>query len=689
MNRSMRLVGLWAAIASSAAAPGCHDVAECESVVVPRPSEVRPLSGHSLVSGGLSLSFATPDSVARPLEEWVRRSPLPVAPDGGSAASAPGHTLTLELSQGATLPASAEGYHLRVHPAGISVRSRGAAGLFYGLQTLLALYERHGDQIPAQEITDSPRFGWRGLHLDVSRHFFDKEFVKKQMRMMARLKLNRLHLHLTDAAGWRLEVGGFPELTEVGAWREGATWREWEEGGHRQSRQGAEGAYGGFFSRADVEDIVATARSLHIEVVPEIEFPGHSEEVLASMPDLACRGGVAGGELCLGNERSFEVVEGVLSEVLRLFPSEYVHIGGDEAGHAAWEACPLCRGAMLREGLGSAAELQGWGVRRLGDFLARHGRRMVGWDETLEGGLAPGAVVMSWRGEEGGRRAAAMGHDVVMTPGAFCYLDSYQDNPTTEPLAMSGYLPLPRVYSYDPAPPTMEGRERVLGVQANLWTEHVETEDHAEYMLYPRLFALAEVAWSAAEGKNYSDFHRRALWAASRARTLGYNTFDLTHEQGERHESLRPDNHRAVGCPVAYKTAWNSAYPAEGAQTLTNGLRGPWSYKTRWQGFLGTGVDVTVDLRKTTDIGEVAADFVQWHSAWIWMPERVSFYVSEDSTDFRLLHTAENGYPPDERRPAWQTFGWRGRDRARYVRMVAEAGKRQGGWLFTDEIRIN
>ena len=659
-----------------------------ENALLPEPVAVREYPGSFKIHEPLSLWIDAPDSIARSLAGYLRTTPIECVREERKRHAAKNY-LHLLLSKGDSLPESPEGYVLAIRPAGITVRSHGEAGLFYGLQTLLQLQAQYGDRIPAQKITDYPRFAWRGLHLDVSRNFFDVEFVKKQLRMMASLKLNRLHWHLTDGAGWRLAVDAYPRLTEEAAWRVGKTWQEWRRGGNRYARYDDPEAAGGYYTKEDVRDVLALADSLHITVVPEIEMPGHSEEVLAVYSELSCSGRPGeNGEFCLGNEQTYVFLERVFSEVLELFPSEFIHIGGDEASSQAWMACPKCRALMQREGLKTPAELQAYAVHRIGRFLEARGRRLVGWDEILDGGIPADAVVMSWRGEEGGRRAAAAGHDVVMTPGSHCYFDGYQDNPMTQPQAFSGYLPLSKVYSYDPAPEQMPVRDRVLGVQANLWTEYIPTPEQAEYMLYPRAFALAEVAWSPVEKRDYEDFRSRALIYTERAHAAGYNAFDLESEEGERPQSLEPVEHLAVGCPVTCATPWHKAYSADGAATLTDGRHGPWSYGERWLGFLDCDVDVTVDLGEVKPIREVAADFIQWYTAWVWLPARVEIEVSDDGETFRSLGVVENDYPQEEERPEFRTFAWKGSDEARYVRYHAVSNGREGGWLFTDEIVI-
>lgn len=680
--RRILLLPLLAAIA-------CQQPAPLDECIIPRPLCIESENGSLNLERPLHLAIEAPEAEAAMLAGYLAETDLPLADPLSPDDRARLPELRLACRDEASLPASEEGYRLTVSRRGVEILSRGDAGLFYGLQTLQQLRDRYGDCLPAVRIIDAPRFPYRGLHLDVSRHFFDKEFVKKQLRMMARLKLNRFHWHLTDGAGWRIEIDRYPLLTEMAAWRHGATWQQWRDGGYRYARQDDPEASGGYYTKAEIREVVALADSLHITVIPEIEMPAHSEEVLAVYPALSCSGRpYTTGDFCIGNEATFEFLENVLTEVMELFPSKWIHIGGDEASKTDWTTCLKCRERMRREGLRNVDELQSYAIHRIGDFLARHGRRLIGWDEILDGGLAPDAVVMSWRGEEGGRKAAAAGHDVVMTPGSHCYFDGYQDNPTTEPQAFSGYLPLRKVYAYDPAPETMPGHERVLGVQANLWTEYIPTPQQAEYMLYPRLFALAEVAWCDPARMDYTDFHRRALDLTARARQAGYNAFDLAGEQGERRESMEEVNHLARGCRVDYATPWSDRYPAAGDATLTDGIRGSWSYDTRWQGFLESDVDVTIDLGRIRKLHEVTADFIQWFSAWVWLPARVEIALSDDGREFRTIATLQNDYPERAERPEFRAFGWQGEDRARYVRYRAIRNGRPGGWLFTDEIIV-
>ncbi len=379
------------------------------------------------------------------------------------------------------------------------------AGLFYGLQTLIQLTESAGTAgwtVQSTYIEDAPRFDYRGFMMDVSRHFRSKEFVKKQIDVLARYKLNRLHLHLADGAGWRIEIKKYPRLTEFAAWRPQATWKEWwfGENNRKYCEQNDPRAHGGFFTQDDIRELLKYAEERHIVIIPEIEMPAHFEEVLAAYPELSCAGEpYKNDDFCVGNEQTFTFLEEVLTEIMELFPSEYIHVGGDEAGKRAWKTCPKCQQRMKENNLKDVNELQSYLIHRIEVFLNAHGRKLLGWDEIMEGGLAPNATVMSWRGEEGGLNAVRMGHRAIMTPGDYCYLDKYQDAPFSQPEAIGGYLPLSQIYSYNPVPEALTSDEAKLiyGVQANLWAEYIPTDEYYEYMLYPRLLALAEVAWSA------------------------------------------------------------------------------------------------------------------------------------------------------------------------------------------------
>lgn len=590
---------------------------------------------------------------------------------------------------------SPESYTLSVTPQRIEIRATSGAGLFYGMQTLLQLMQPAGTgsySVASVEIEDTPRFAYRGLMLDVSRHFSTKEFIKKQIDALAYYKINRLHLHLTDAAGWRLEIKKYPLLTDFAAWRTDPTWKKWWNGGRKYLRYDEPGASGGYYTQDDIREILAYARQHYITVIPEIEMPSHSEEVLAAYPQLSCSGEpYKNSDFCVGNEETFTFLENVLTEVMELFPSEYIHVGGDEAGKSAWKTCPKCQKRMKDEHLANVDELQSYLIHRIEKFLNNHGRRLLGWDEILQGGIAPNATVMSWRGEEGGIAAVTSGHHAIMTPGAYCYLDSYQDAPYSQPEAIGGYLPLKKVYAYDPIPAslTAEQAKLVYGVQGNLWVEYIPTPEHVEYMIYPRILALAEVAWSAPERKSWSDFHTRALSAVADLQKKGYHPFDLSKEIGSRPESLQPVSHLALGKKVIYNSSYSPHYPAQGNTALTDGIRGDWTYGDgSWQGFISDNrLDVTIDMEKETPIHSVTAAFMQVVGAEVFLPETVIISISDDGINFTELQ--KQHFEVSKETPIRFTdISWQGEAKGRYVRYQAQAGSEFGGWIFTDEIIV-
>ncbi|MCI7707760.1 MAG: family 20 glycosylhydrolase [Bacteroidales bacterium] len=427
-----------------------------------------------------------------------------------------------------------EGYQLEIDKAGVRLVAKTETGLFYGKQTLLQLLTPNG--LPYVKINDHPRFPYRGLHLDVSRHFFNKEEVKKLMNVMSYYKLNTLHLHLTDAGGWRLQIDKYPKLTQEGAFRTQSDWREWWDNGKDRQylKEGTEGAYGGYYTKDDIRDMLAYAAEKHITIIPEIEFPAHSDEVFVAYPELCCAGkSHTSGDFCIGNPKTFEFMENVLTEVIELFPSEYIHIGGDEAGKNTWKTCPKCQALMKKEKLANVDELQSYMIRKAEEFLNSKGRRLIGWDEILEGGLAPEATVMSWRGEAAGFKSARMGHDVIMTPGSYMYFDFYQADPRYQPVAIGGYTPIRKVYNYNPIPQdslTAEEAKHFLGVQANTWTEYIPTPEHLEYMMFPRALAVAEIGWTPQEKRDWQDFKPRVNAHIPVLQRMGLNPFPLSNE---------------------------------------------------------------------------------------------------------------------------------------------------------------
>jgi len=424
-----------------------------------------------------------------------------------------------------------EGYILEVANSFVNIRAKTYQGIFYGVQTLMQIieFDTRNNEIPALIVTDYPRFKYRGLHLDVCRHFFPPEFVKKYIDLMSRYKFNRFHWHLTEDQGWRIEIKKYPKLTEVGAYRDSTLIGKYSE----KNRKYDKTRYGGYYTQDEIRDIVKYAAKRHVTIIPEIEMPGHSRAALAAYPELACTKGPfsvmpiwgVSKDIYCPYEKTFKFLEGVLTEVMDLFPGEYIHIGGDEAPKARWKESEYCQNLIKKEGLKDEHELQSYFIQRIEKFVNSKGKKIIGWDEILEGGLAPNATVMSWRGEKGGIEAARQHHEVVMTPGNYCYFDHYQSLDENEPLAIGGFTPLEEVYSYNPVPKelTKEEAKYIIGAQGNMWTEYIPTPDLVEYMVYPRAIALSEVVWTPQELRDNNDFLKRLISHIDRLKKEGVN----------------------------------------------------------------------------------------------------------------------------------------------------------------------
>ena len=509
-----------------------------EHPVIPRPVEVETGGDGFVLDAGTAIALADPSDteLARLAEVWAapyRRHvglDLPLAEEGAIR-------LSVDPDASGVGP---EGYRLEVDGAGVTVTGTDHAGVFYGLQTLSQLMPpgtetgdvtvSDGVEVAAASIVDEPRFPYRGMHLDVARHFFGPDFVKRYIDLLARYKINHFHWHLTEDQGWRIEIDAYPRLTEVGAWRD-----ETHVGHGTEPFQGDGQPYGGYYTKDEVREIVAYARERFITVIPEIEMPGHATAALAAYPELACTEGPFEVAMTWGvfedifcpYDETFEFLETVLDEVVELFPGPYVHIGGDEAPKARWEESDFVKDLMARQGFADVEEVQGWFIRRIADHLADRGKRIIGWDEILEARVLPeGATVMSWRGTIGGIEASRRGHDVIMTPYSHVYFDYYQsEDQEAEPLAIGGFLPLDTVYAFEPVPGPIRDRNarHVIGAQANVWTEYMKTPDHVEYMLLPRMLALSEVVWTPRDLKDYEGFLERLDWHLSRFDALGVN----------------------------------------------------------------------------------------------------------------------------------------------------------------------
>ena len=509
--------GLFLAVALT-----CQGGASFPRSIVPMPSEVEVQEGTFWLNPSTVLytAVAPTESSVRMLAEelglTVTQSSEPVGP------AAAVNTVSLSVDP-QTVP-DPEGYVLTVTPAAITVTGHDSAGLFYGCQTLMQAIPadfrtQRIASIPAVVIRDHPRFSWRGMHLDVSRHFFPKERILEFIDYLARYKFNTFHWHLSDDQGWRIEIKKHPRLTEVGAWREDTRARPWDYRQHPVVT--GKSVYGGFYTQDEIREIVRYAASRHITIVPEIDVPGHSWAALLAYPQLSCSGQpffvpadvpfAFTDPFCAGNEETYTFLQDVFGEIMDLFPSEYIHLGGDEAKKTPWEHCPKCQATIRREGLRGAEELQSYFIRRIGAFINSRGRKYIGWDEIREGGLPAGAAVMSWRGEQGGIDAVKAGQLAVMAPGEYLYLNKFQVDPAIEDASESGILDLNTVYEYDPLPRSLtpEQARRILGVQGCLWTEQVQTWSRVQTQLFPRLLALSEVAWSSPARKQYAGFVQR------------------------------------------------------------------------------------------------------------------------------------------------------------------------------------
>ncbi|MDO9257148.1 MAG: glycoside hydrolase family 20 protein [Bacteroidales bacterium] len=616
---------------------------------------------------------------------------------------------------GADVSLGKEGYTIDISETNINVSAVSANGFFYGLQTLFQLLPPDIEKqsvvvktftLPTVTIKDKPRFAYRGMHLDVGRHLFPVEFIKKYIDLMAMYKMNTFHWHLTDDQGWRIEIKKYPELTRIGSIRKGTQIGKTSESDSIP--------YSGFYTQDQAREIVAYAASKYITVIPEIEMPGHSIAALTAYPRLSCTGGpfevrtkwgVADDILCAGNDSVFTFVQDVLSEILDIFPSAYIHIGGDEAPKVRWEVCPKCQARIKSEGLKNEAELQSYFIKRIEKFLVSKNRRLIGWDEILEGGLSPDATVMAWRGIQAAIDAAAEGHDAIMTPVDYCYFDYYQGDQATKHEAVGGPLTLKTVYSYNPVPPVLTDEQAVhiIGVQGNVWTEYIKTPDYAEYMAFPRAIALAEVAWSQQYRRNWDDFRARLDKQYPRLDNLGvkysqgsFNVdistqrdknlnlavlsgessgmeirytidgsdpsinstlyskpFNLSRSAPVKAALFSKDKiagdvcqsdinvNKASGKPVTIIKPYSFKYPGTGNQTMTDGLMGTSSYKSGWQGYEGTDIEFTVDLLQPTKISSMKLNFVKSPSDWVLYPTEVVFSISLDGKTWKNLESTK------------------------------------------------
>lgn len=613
-----------------------------------------------------------------------------------------------------------EEYSIDSREGSLEVKASALNGFVYAIQTLKQLLpaEIWSDskaeklEIPALHIHDWPRFDYRGLMLDVARHIFSIQDLHRYIDLMEIHKLNRLHLHLTDDQGWRVEIKSHPKLTEIGAWRKGTM-----IGNDFSSDDGI--PYGGYYTKEELKELVSYAASKGISIVPEIDLPGHTQAIVAAYPHLGCTGGpykvrttwgVSDDVLCAGNEQSYKMLEDILTELMEIFPSEYIHIGGDECPKVRWEECPKCQAKIKELGLRDdehfRAEdyLQSYAMNRIETFLNAHGRKIIAWDEALEGNISQSATIMSWRGAAGGIKAAQSGRDAIMAPNSCMYFTHCQSkNRDAEPLAVGGYVPVNKVYDYEPYDSKMSEAEcaHIAGVQACLWTEHIQDFSLIEYLVLPRLDALSEVQWCEAKNKDWNRF-RTSLWHMKDIYDqLGcnYATHIFDGRMDEDQKPVPPIKHKALGCQARLLTEPHLNYHYNAPYELFDGQKGDSSFSSgKWIGFEGNDLDVvfkmgnksfeSVGIETLTDIGN-----------YIMSPTWLKVYVSEDGENFTLLASDEYEADGPESKNGIRShsLSFSKPQRSKYLRVQAgtidslpawHTGHGAKAFLFVDEIIV-
>ena len=727
----MRKLLVAVAVCSAVMAYGKDNMRKDGIAVIPYPNEVVMGEGVFSVKGA---DVVVDESLGKEAATAVRAFAADLSAASG-VESAFSNDLSLKgfvFAYDSEIPF--EAYTLDITPEGVRAEASSFRGINYAIQTLKQMLPveiftgvktpKADWTLPCAVINDCPRFAYRGVLLDEARHFFGMDQVKKYIDIMEVHKLNKFHWHLTDDQGWRIEIKKYPLLTAKGSIRKGTCIRK-----DFTSHDGVPYGEGMWYSQEQIKEIVAYAASKGIDVIPEIDLPGHMLAALSAYPELGCTGGpyevwtrwgVSEDVLCAGNDKVYEFLKDVLSEVCELFPYEYIHIGGDECPKVRWEQCPKCQAKIKALGLedkdGHMAEhfLQSHVMEEMEKFLASKGKRIIGWDEMLEGKVAPDATVMSWRGETGGLEAARKGHDAIMTPNTYCYIDYYQSTDiANEPFGIGGHLPVEKCYSYEPyvAGMTDEEKAHILGVQANLWTEYIADADHLEYMLLPRLAAISEVQWCAADCKDWGRFYDSADELCAMYDAMGYTyathilqvvgevtadpenaqvkveltaqgdapiRYTLNGEKPGRFSKLyteplildedcvlkaaavrrgiepryferRYQFHKAVGADLTFSRAPHRKYCAGAPDNLVDAIRGPQVFKRiEWTAWNGDPVEITVDLKEVTECGTVTLGFISDKPSYVFLPEHVSVAVSENGKDFVEVASKEHGVEKED-----------------------------------------
>jgi hexosaminidase len=703
--------------------------------VIPAPAQWETSSGRFLLGADtrIAVKHDSLQSIANLLRQYLGELHSSNKADGA------GEPAIIRLRINKAVGHSSEAYSLKIRERELIIEAGGLKGLGWGVQTLRQLWQpaSEGYWLPALDIRDEPRFAYRGMALDVSRHFFPVSFIRQYIDLLALYKFNTFHWHLTDDQGWRIEIKSLPRLQEVAAWRSGTLIGHKKELPHRFDDK----RYGGYYTQSEIKDIVAYAQQRGITVIPEIEMPGHALAALAAYPQLGCTGGpyetarfwgIFDDVFCAGNDSVFIFLQQVLDEVMTLFPSPYIHIGGDECVKDKWKACVRCQQRMQKEGLKDEEELQSYFIKGIEAFVRSRGRHIMGWDEILEGGLPPDALVMSWRGEAGGIAAAAQGHPVIMTPETHLYFDYYQRMDMAEPLASGGFNPLHKVYSYDPLSRIDSvSRRWVRGVEGQAWSEYYNSEQQAWYMLYPRILALAEVGWTDTTRKNYAAFLERVpaqLNLLAAKGIYGNNAFEsiqfgskpaaggrvvllesewpgvrihytldgsaptlqsplytqplfftgtatiragLWPPQSDTAISFLSKEiriHKASDAKVELVNPAIARFNTE-ADALVNGLTGNTRYNDQqWLGFAGKDLDVLIELKKPEQISRVSTQFLRYHWQRMWEPVQLEIFTSRDGKKFDRVYRQDR-FPVNGINAVKAVFGKR---TARFIRIRAK-----------------
>ncbi|MBR3709497.1 MAG: family 20 glycosylhydrolase [Bacteroidales bacterium] len=608
----------------------------------------------------------------------------------------------------------AEAYEINITSKQVVIKGADAAGVFYGIQTLrkslpIGQLPTANCQFPTAVIRDWPNFPYRAMHLDPCRHFMDLDSVKIYIDMLAMHNMNQFHFHLTEDQGWRIEIKKYPELTKVGAYRNGTVIG-------RNGRLYDTIRHGGFYTQEQLRDLIQYAADRHVNIIPEIDLPGHMQAALAAYPKLGCTGGpyevwkrwgVSDDVLCAGNEETMQFVEDVLNEVMDIFPSQYIHIGGDECPKVRWQKCPKCQKKIKELGIKKDARfsaedyLQSYVMNRMAKVVEARGRRVIGWDEILEGNVSESAIIMSWRGTEGGIEAARKGHDVIMCPGSHLYFDYYQsEDPSTEPSCVGGYLPVSRVYEFQPLPKelTPEQQKHIIGLQANIWTEYITSFHHVQYMAMPRMDALTEIQWNNPDPES-RDFN--ALVERCRRMAQLYDLYHYNYAKQIFNPQVWTDTvvpNLATHKPITLREQPNEQYAYDGAPVLVDGEKGRCAYTSgRWLGFWGQPLDAVIDLEKNATLSHVRFNALVNKGSWIYNPSQATVLVSDDGKKYRKVGQQEI-----------EISTWMDKDgvfsyelefepvTGRYVEVVIKChdlpkdhdGYGHPAWIFVDEIEI-